>query len=270
MQKKSKNCSYQFDPLKKVIEEKENNTIIFCLGYMHKTFNNIITTTITISIAVIFLISGIQNSFEQENNIGNWRIGASDKLSFKYPSQWNVNVSDSRFDNYELLFRDQANNATIQVSDEAISATNKFLMGNDPQKYLDIYMMSNSPLSSDNRKIETYPKGKVPIAGLPAYSELYLDQGYAILISLAFPEGNDRHYTVFSASPASNYDKLEPTMLEIIKLITPKAIQNPLDKDSEIPPKSKDFSNIQGNATDQLKEECLSNFKEDICNYLFR
>src|SRR5688500_17146238 len=108
---------------------------------MIKTYNNIITTTITISIAVIFLISNIQNSFEQENNNRNWKIGASDKLSFKYPSQWNVNVSDSRFDNYELLFRDQANNATIQVSDEAISTTNKFLMGNDPQKYLDIYMM---------------------------------------------------------------------------------------------------------------------------------
>jgi hypothetical protein len=27
---------------------------------------------------------------------------------------------------------------------------------------------------------------------------------------------------VFSASPASNYDKLEPTMLEIIKSIIPK------------------------------------------------
>jgi len=130
---------------------------------MHKKLS-IITTTIITSIATIFLISGIQNSFEQEDNIGNWTIGESDKLSFKYPNHWNVNVSDSRFDNYELLFRDQASNATIQVSDEAISATNKFLMGGDPQKYLDMYMMSNSPLSSDNRKIETYPKGKVSIA----------------------------------------------------------------------------------------------------------
>lgn len=131
-------------------------------------------------------------------------------------------------------------------------------------------MMSNLPLSSNAQKIEPYPKGKVSIAGLPAYSELYLDQGYAILISLAFPEENDRHYTVFSASPASNYDKLEPTMLKIIKSITPKTIQNPLDKDREIPPNPKDFENHQGKSTEQLKKECLMNFSEDICNFLFR
>jgi hypothetical protein len=87
-------------------------------------------------------------------------------------------------------------------------------------------MMQNSPLSSNAQKIETYSKGKVSIAGLPAYSELYLDdKEYAVLISMAFQEGNDRHYTIFSTSPSSNYDKLEPTILEIIKSITPKTMQ---------------------------------------------
>ena len=201
-----------------VKKKKKNDKYIMC-----KKLSMFITTkTITMSLTIIFFMSGIQNSFEQEESTVNWTTGESEKLSFKYPNQWEVNVSDSRFDNYELLFWNQANNASIQVSDEAISAMNKFLLGNNPEGYLDIYMMNNSPLSSDASKIETYPKGKVSIAGIPAYSELYLDQKYAILISLAFPEGNDRHYTILAASPSSNYDKLEPTMLEIIKSISPK------------------------------------------------
>ena len=165
----------------------------------------------------------------------NWIIGESDKLSFKYPSHWNVDVSDSRFDNYELLFMDKASNTSIQVSDEAIKPIDKVYMENGPEEYVDMYMKYNLPLSSDASRIDTYPKGKISIAGLPAYSELYLDQENAILISLAFPEGNDRHYTVFSSSPASNYDKIEPTMLEIIKSINPKTIQKSSDQEIEIP-----------------------------------
>ena len=129
--------------------------------------------------------------------------------------------------------------------------------------------MSNSPLSLYSKKIETYPKGKVVIAGLPTYSELYLDQGYAYLISLAFPKGNDRHYTVFAASPSSNYDKVEPIILEIIKSITPKTIQKPSDENSKIPPNLTDLDNGQGNFTNQLQKECLLNLNKDICNFLF-
>ena len=165
----------------------------------------------------------------QREDIGNWTIGESDKLSLKYPSHWDVDVSDSRFDNYELIFTGKTSKSSIRVSDEAIKTTNKvFLKANDPQGYFDIYMMQNSPLPSTAQKIETYPKGKVSIAGLPAYSELYIDdKEEAVLISMAFQEGNDRHYTVFAASPSSNYDKLEPTILEIIKSITPKTMQKP-------------------------------------------
>ena len=107
------------------------------------------------------------------------------------------------------------------------------------------------------------------IAGLPAYSELYLDdKEYAILISLAFPEGNDRHYIVFSASPVSNYDNLEPTMLEIIKSINSKTIQKSLDREIGIPSNSTDLGNNQ--VKEQYKKECLKNFNENICNFLFR
>ena len=87
---------------------------------------------------------------------------------------------------------------------------------------------------------------------------------------MAFQEGNDRHYTVFSASPSSNYDKLEPTMLEIIKSITPKTNQKPLVEDGEIPPNPKDLGNDQGKFSEQLKKECLQNFDVNICNFLFR
>jgi hypothetical protein len=162
------------------------------------------------------------NQTHQVKDSENWIIGESDKLSFKYPSHWNVNVSDSRFDNYELIFTDKVTNASIQVSDEAIKPIDKIYMHNGAEGYVDMYMKYNLPLSSDSSRIDTYHKGKVSIAGLPAYSELYLDQGNAILISLAFPEGNDRHYTVVSKSPSSKYDQLEPIMLEIIKSITQK------------------------------------------------
>ena len=198
------------------------------------------------------------NQTYQVENTGNWIIGESDKLNFMYPNNWNVNVSDSRFDNYELLFQDQASNSSIRVSDEAISTTNKILHGNNPERYFDSYMMQNLSLSSDASKIETYPKGKVSIAGLPAYSELYLDKGNAILISLAFQEGNERHYTVFSKSPSSQYDSLEPRMLEIIKSITPKTIQKPSDVQFEISSNNTDAdASMNNQSTEQQKKKDL-------------
>jgi hypothetical protein len=217
-----------------------------------------IIPTITISISVIFLLFGFPNSFEQQDPVKNWIIGESDKLKFKYPSHWEVEISDSRFDNYELIFRDKEGNSSIRVSDEAISTTNKILYGNDPEGYFDIYMMQNLSLSSDASKIETYPKGKVSIAGLPAYSELYLDKDYAILISLAFQKENDRHYTVIAKSPSSNYDSLEPTMLEIIKSITSKTIQKPSDVQLKSGSNITDVGpSIKNQSTEQQKKEGL-------------
>jgi len=199
-----------------------------------------------------------QSVFEDSNT--NWINGESDKLSFKHPSNWDVNVSDSRFDNYELIFIDKTSKSSIRVSDEAIETTNKiFLTANNPQGYFDIYMMQNSPLPSTAQKIETYPKGKVTIAGLQAYSELYLDNEYANLISLAFQKANDRQYIVLSRSPSSQYDNLEPTMLEIIQSITPKTIQKPSDREVEILSNNTDSGDFvnHNQTTGLLKKEDL-------------
>ena len=186
---------------------------------------SIIITTITISLAAIFFVPGIQNSLSQVDNTANWTKAESDKLSFKYPSHWKVNVSDSRFDDYEIQFRDPSNDASILVSDEAINDRYNLFIDN-PEGYFDFYKMNlfSGYQAGDIRKMETYPKGNVSIAGIPAYSELYLnvEKQNVGLISLAFQEGNERHYIVFSSSPESNYDELEPIMLEIIKSITPK------------------------------------------------
>jgi hypothetical protein len=200
-----------------------------------------------------------QNEFNESSK--NWINGESNKLSFKYPSHWDVNISNSRFDNYELIFTDKASNSSIQVSDEALSPGNKILHGTNLERYFSIYMLQHSPLSKDSNKIDTYPEGKISIAGLPTYSELYLDQEYAILVSLAFQEGSDRHYTVIAKSPSSNYDNLEPIMLEIIKSITPKTIEKPVEREKEIPSNntnSIDLGNIQD--IQQLqKEDPISN-----------
>ncbi|MGZ5490053.1 MAG: S1C family serine protease [Nitrososphaeraceae archaeon] len=56
-----------------------------------------------------------------------------------------------------------------------------------------------------------------------------------------------------------------PVNLEIITM--------PLDQPDEIPPfngNPKDFGDDQGKFTEQLKKECLLNFNESICNFLFR
>ena len=195
----------------------------------------------------------LQNQSEFKDSTSNWINGESDKLSFKYPSNWDVNVSDSRFDNYELIFTDKTSTSSILVSDEAIKTTNKiFLTANNSQGYFDIYMMQNSPLPSTAQKIETYPKGKVTIAGLPTYSELYIDNEYANLISLAFQKGNDRHYIVLCRSPSSNYDNQEPTIIEIIKSITPKTIQKSSDREVEILSNHKDSGDLVNNQTTEL------------------
>lgn len=117
---------------------------------------------------------------------------------------------------------DLKTNTSIRVSDEAIRPSLKIFVEDDPEEYLDGYLAFYSPFSSSSRLIEKYPTGKVTIVGNPASSQLYLDNEYAVLISLAFQKGNDRHYTIYSASPSYNFDKLEPTMLEIIKSITLK------------------------------------------------
>jgi S1-C subfamily serine protease len=47
-------------------------------------------------------------------------------------------------------------------------------------------------------------------------------------------------------------------------------IQRPLDQE-EVPPfNPKDFGDDQGKFTEQLKKECMMNFNESICNFLFR
>ena len=56
-----------------------------------------------------------------------------------------------------------------------------------------------------------------------------------------------------------------PVKLEIIT--------TPLDQQDEIPPfndNPEDFGDDQGKFTEQLKKECLLNFNESICNFLFR
>ncbi len=48
-------------------------------------------------------------------------------------------------------------------------------------------------------------------------------------------------------------------------------IQSPLDQQDEVPPVNpKDFDDDQGKFTEQLKKECMMNFNESICNFLFR
>ena len=59
-----------------------------------------------------------QSEFKDSNK--NWINGESDKLSFKYPSNWDVDISDSRFDNYEFIFTDKTSKSSIRISDEAI------------------------------------------------------------------------------------------------------------------------------------------------------
>ena len=57
-----------------------------------------------------------------------------------------------------------------------------------------------------------------------------------------------------------------PVKLEIIQI--------PLDQQDKIPPFSDDPEDFggddQGKFTEQLKKECLLNFNESICNFLFR
>ena len=51
-----------------------------------------------------------------------------------------------------------------------------------------------------------------------------------------------------------------------------EVIQRPLDQQEEgVPPLNpKDFGDDQGKFTEQLKKECMMNFNESICNFLFR
>jgi S1-C subfamily serine protease len=48
-------------------------------------------------------------------------------------------------------------------------------------------------------------------------------------------------------------------------------VQRPLDQQEGVPPfNPKDFGDDQGKFTEQLKKECMMNFNESICNFLFR
>ena len=56
--------------------------------------------------------------------------------------------------------------------------------------------------------------------------------------------------------------------------VTLEIIQKPLNELDQIPPfdelNPKDFDNGQGNFPEELKKECMRNFNESICNFLFR
>jgi C-terminal processing protease CtpA/Prc len=56
--------------------------------------------------------------------------------------------------------------------------------------------------------------------------------------------------------------------------VTLEIIQRPLNELDQIPPfdelNPKDFDNGQGDFPEELKKECMRNFNESICNFLFR
>src|SRR5688500_16292328 len=53
--------------------------------------------------------------------------------------------------------------------------------------------------------------------------------------------------------------------------VTLEIVQRPLDQEEGVPPfNPKDFGDDQGKFTEQLKKECMMNFNESICNFLFR
>jgi serine protease Do len=58
---------------------------------------------------------------------------------------------------------------------------------------------------------------------------------------------------------------------EIVNVPVNLEIINPLDQQDEVLPfNPKDFGDDQGKFTEQLKKECMMNFNESICNFLFR
>ena len=89
--------------------------------------------------------------------------------------------------------------------------------------------------------------------------------------------------TINSVSDITNYlmNKKEGDIVklqifrdnEIVNVpVSLEIIQRPLDQQDEVPPpfNPKDFGDDQGKFTEQLKKECMMNFNESICNFLFR
>jgi serine protease Do len=91
--------------------------------------------------------------------------------------------------------------------------------------------------------------------------------------------------TVNSVSDITDYlkDKKEGDIVKLVILrnneminvpATLEIIQRPLNELDQIPPfnelNPKDFDDGQGKFKEELKKECMMNYNEDICNFLFR
>ena len=91
--------------------------------------------------------------------------------------------------------------------------------------------------------------------------------------------------TVNSVSDITDYlkDKKEGDIVKLVILrnneminvpATLEIIQRPLNELDQIPPfnelNPKDFDDGQGQFKEELKKECMKNYNEDICNFLFR
>lgn len=91
--------------------------------------------------------------------------------------------------------------------------------------------------------------------------------------------------TVNSVSDITDYlkDKKEGDIVKLVILrnneminvpATLEIIQRPLNELDQIPPfnelNPKDFDDGQGQFKEELKKECMMNYNEDICNFLFR
>ena len=194
---------------------------------IHFLLNIIFKSILSISMISTFsILVLIVNPINAQLDKTNWLTGETDSVTFQYPPGWELKESTSRFDVQDFQLLEPITNTLIQGSKGEIES--EYYQEN-PANYYDLIIIGAKNSMIGEHKVQSYQYGEIMIGELPAYAQLYsgkLDylskEKFGFLISMIFYDDNSKYYSMMSASPVSEYDKMEPVILEIMKSIALK------------------------------------------------
>jgi hypothetical protein len=177
-------------------------------------------------ISIFSILVLVANPINAQLEKTNWLTGETDFITFQYPPGWELKVTTSRFDVQDFQLLEPITNTLIQGSKGEIET--EYYQEN-PENYYDLFIIGSKNSIIGEHKVQSYPYGEITIGELPAYAELYSGKfdylskdKFGVLISMIFYDDNSKYYSIISGGPVSEYDKMEPIMLEIMKSITLK------------------------------------------------
>ncbi|MGD1838330.1 MAG: hypothetical protein ACPKPY_09790 [Nitrososphaeraceae archaeon] len=185
--------------------------------------NKSIATTFAF-LTVIIILSNNNKSIDAEIDPSNWFEYEDDKITMKYPPNWQIERSTSKFDVSDFHAIDRVNKIIFQ------GLSNDF--GDEYSKSItdkEIYESAKDLFFGEtvsNRHIESYEKGDFSIGDKESFADLYSVKyeigGYDFGVLFVMSIYDNKYYSIQASVLQENYEDVEQTIHDVIRSISLK------------------------------------------------